>query len=320
MIHKRQRILGGLMAVWLAGNAAHAADLPPVARVVSFGDSLSDCGTFGFKPTTAPSPAWNQLVAAHFHDDLKPNLIGRMAGVSAADLPSSAPGGLCYAQGGARTATGAPGKPEQFPISGVVQLDHFLAQHGHFDGDQLITVYLGTNDVLIKFFEVNARLAKGDSAALADGQATEVQAAKDVGALVQRMIDHGAKRIAVLNLYDLGNSDFIGAGPALSGLTDTFNAALQTALPHDPAVIPIDTHAFFAGLEPHPEAHGYKHPMNEDACIAPTKLGADCYAGPANWKSPDAGQTYMLIGMVHFTGRTEELVSDYVIGRIEGHK
>ena len=308
-----------LIALMAAGYAC-AAHLPPIARVVSFGDSLSDCGAFGFKPTTAPSPAWDQLVARHFHDDLRPNLIGKMPGVSAPDLTASEPGGLCYAQGGARTATGASGKPEQFPISGAVQLDHFLAQHGHFDDNQLVTVYLGTNDVLIKFFEVNSRLGKGDRTAIADGQATAAQAAKDLGALVQRMLDHGAKRIAVLNLYDLGKSGFYNAGPVLSGMTDTFNAALRVALPSDPRVIPVDTHAFFAEIAAKPEAHGFKHPMNDDACLSPTKLGADCYASPTNWKSPDADRTYMLIGMVHFTARTEELVSDYVIRRVEGRK
>lgn len=78
-----RRILAlGLMAVCLGAGAAPAGELPPVREVVSFGDSLSDCGAFGFKPTTAPSPTWNQLVARHYGYDLGPNWIGRQPGVA----------------------------------------------------------------------------------------------------------------------------------------------------------------------------------------------------------------------------------------------
>ena len=57
--------------------------------------------------------------------------------------------------------------------------------------------------------------------------------------------------------------------------------------------------------------------MNDDACQTPTQLGPDCYASSAKWKSPDADQTYMLIGMVHFTAKTEALLAEYVIQRVE---
>jgi outer membrane lipase/esterase len=308
----RRYILAILTAICLGGGA-HAADLAPIRQVVSFGDSLSDCGAFGFKPTTVPALTWNQSVARHFHDDLTPNRVGKLPGISGADIHESSSGGLCYAQSGARTATGVPDRPDQPPISGAVQLDRFLAEHGHFTDDQLVTIYLGTNDVLINFFGLNAELAKGNTAATAGVRTVIEQAAKDLASLVQRMLDHGAKRVAVLDLYDLGGSSFIATSPVLSGLTDDFNATLNSALPRDPRIIPVDMHAFFADLAADPAAHGFKHPMNEDACQTPTKLGIDCYANPANWKSADADQTYMLIGMVHFTARTEGLLADYVL-------
>jgi phospholipase/lecithinase/hemolysin len=314
----RRFILAILTAICLGGPALQAAGLPPIRQVVSFGDSLSDCGAFGFKPTTTPALTWNQSVARHFHDDLTPNWVGKQSGISSADAQESSPGGLCYAQGGARTATGVPDRPEQPPLSGAVQLDRFLAQHGQFADDQLVTVYLGTNDVLISFFKLNTALGKGDAAAIPAAKAVIDQAAKDLAGLVRRMLDHGAKRVALLNLYDLGKSGFIAADPVLSSLTDDFNATLRRALPHDPKIIPVDTHAFFAGLAADPAAHGFKHPMNEDACRTPTQLGTDCYTTPANWKSPDADQTYMLVGMVHFTARTEGLLAEYVLGRVRG--
>jgi phospholipase/lecithinase/hemolysin len=303
------RILAiGVIAMCLAG-AAQAGGLPPIREVVSFGDSLSDCGAFGFKPTTAPSPTWNQLVAKYYGYDLGPNWVGKPDGAA-----ESTPGGLCYAQGGARVAAA---NPNGMPLPGTVQLDRFFADHGHFTDDQLVTVYLGTNDVLINFFAMNKALGQGDPKAVGAARAVVEQAARDLGALVQRMLDNGAKRIAVLDLYDLGATAFMGSNPILTGLADDFNATLHKALPRDGRIIPVDTHAFFADLAANPSAHGFKHPMNDDACKTPHELGPDCYATSAKWKSPDADQTYILVGMVHFTARTEALLADYVLRRVE---
>jgi phospholipase/lecithinase/hemolysin len=307
-------LAGGLIGICL-GGVAHAAHLPPIREVVSFGDSLSDCGAFGFKPTTVPALTWNQQVARHYGQDLEPNWIGVLPSVSNGNVAESHPGGLCYAQGGARTATGTPGQP---PIPGTVQLDRYLADRGRFTDDQLVTVYLGTNDVLINYFTETTELGKGNAAAAGAARAVVEQAARDLAGLVQRMLDHGATRVAVLDLFDLGASGFMNATPTLTGLADDFNATLHGALPHDPRIIPVDTHAFFADLAANPAAHGFKHPMNEDACQTPTVLGVDCYTNPAKWKSPDADQTYMLIGMVHFTAQTEALLADYVLRRVEG--
>jgi outer membrane lipase/esterase len=310
----RRMTVIGLMAVCLAG-AAQAGGLPPIREVVSFGDSLSDCGAFGFKPTTAPSLTWNQLVARHYGYDLGPNWVGKKGDGTPTDATDSRPGGLCYAQGGARTATTMP---SGLPLPGTAQLDRFLTDHGHFADDQLVTVYLGTNDVLINFFTMNAALGQGDPKALGGARGVVEQAARDLGALVQRMLDSGAKRVAVLNLYDLGASGFMDSNPHLTGLAEDFNATLAEVLPHDRRIIPIDTHALFAGLAANPAAQGFTHPMNDDACETPRVLGPDCYATSAKWKSPDADQTYILVGMVHFTGRTEALLADYVLRRVEG--
>ena len=304
-----------LIAAGLGTGMAQAGELPTVREVVSFGDSLSDCGAFGFKPTTAPSPTWNQLVARHYGYDLGPNWIGKQPGSANSDVAESHPGGLCYAQGGARTAAAGP---SGLPIPGTVQLDRYLAEHARFTDDQLITVYLGANDVLINFFKANSEIAKGDTAALGAARTVIGQAAKDLAALVHRMLANGAKKVAVLNLYDLGASDFINANSVLSSLTEDFNATLRKELPFDPRIIQVDTHALFADLAANPSAHGFKHPMNDDACETPRALGPDCYATPAKWKSPDADQTYMLIGMVHFTAKTEALLADYVLRRVEG--
>jgi len=304
----RHILMALVIAVGLGAGMAQADKLPPIREVVSFGDSLSDCGAFGFKPTTAPSPTWNQLVARHYGYELGPNWIGKPDGTAGSTL-----GGLCYAQGGARTAaTNANG----MPLPGTVQLDRFLAGHGHFTDDQLVTVYLRTNDVLINFFTMNKALGAGDPKAVGAVRAVVEQAAGDLTSLVQRMLDNGAKRVAVLDLYDLGETGFTDPNPILTGLADDFNATLAKSLPRDRRIVPVDTRAFFNALSANPETYAFTHPMNDDACETPRVLGPDCYASAAKWKSPDADQTYMLVGMVHFTAKTEQLLADYVLRRV----
>ncbi|MDB5397604.1 MAG: putative secreted phospholipase [Rhodospirillales bacterium] len=314
------RLIFAAIPILCAALHVAQADLPPVTEVVSFGDSLSDCGAYGFRPTTAPSAQWNQLVAKYYGFDLQPNETGQLAGNSTG--PETQPGGLCYAQGGARATTGTAGQPEKLPISGAVQLDHFLAQHNDFTSNQLVTVYLGTNDILIRFATLNAQMAAygdagGQAAALAAVRLAVEQSAKDVGRLIQRMLDHKAKRVAVLNIYDLGLSGFPSANPVLSGLVDDFNRTLSASLPRDPRVQPVDTHALFAAIAAHPGKYGITHPLSDDACATPTRLGPDCYADSSRWKSPDADRTHLFVGMVHFTAATELLLAEYVIRQID---
>jgi phospholipase/lecithinase/hemolysin len=64
--------------------------------------------------------------------------------------PSPGPGGLNYAEGGARVAQAyshVSDDPEGALISAVVQFQHFLAQHGSFAADQIAMLNIGTNEV-----------------------------------------------------------------------------------------------------------------------------------------------------------------------------
>ena len=221
-------IIGGFLAIILGGCAAQAGGPPPIREVVAFGDSLSDCGAFGFEPTTPPARAWDQQVARRFGYDLKPNWIGDLPGLTHTGVTKSYPAESCYAQSGARIANGTVGKP---PIPGTAQLDRYLAEHGQFSADQLVTVYLGTNDILDIFLDQNSTRSNASAEAIAAGQVRARQAAMQLAVLVDRILDHGAKRVAVLNLYDLGESVF--NDPRLSELTKQFNSALDAALPRD---------------------------------------------------------------------------------------
>ncbi len=310
-------LVGVLFSALLGAAPAGADFLPPIREVVAFGDSLSDCGAFGFVPTTTPARAWDQQLAHRFGYDLKPNWTGNLPGLTQGVVTKSYPAELCYAQSGARVAIWTAGKP---PISGTAQLDRFRAQHKRFAPDQLVTVYLGTNDVLTAFLALLSASRKSDAvAAKAASEAAVRQAARQVVVMVDRMLNLGAERVAVLDLYDLGKSSY--DNPLLSELTNQFNATLNVMLPRDLRIIPVDTHAFFARLAANPSAYGFEHPMQDNACRDSSLFDLSCFTMPALWKSPDADKTYILIGMVHFTGRTETLLANYVLRQVDrpGH-
>ena len=298
-----------LLTTLLCADQASATSLPPIREIVAFGDSLSDCGAFGYVPTTKPAQPWDQQLAHHFGYELRPNWTGNLPGLTHGVATRSDPAALCYAQSGARVAQSA-GHP---PIPGTAQLNRYLAEHKQFTADQLVTVYLGTADVLDAF--LNQASASSTADAAYNEEAAVRLAATQLVVLVDRMLDHGAQRIAVLNLYDLGKSSY--DNPSLTDLTNQFNTTLATLLPRDSRVIRVDTFGFFNGLAANPRAYGFRHPMDDNACRDPSLFDLRCYTDPSLWKSPDADKTYMLIGMVHFTGRTEALLARYVLQQVD---
>jgi outer membrane lipase/esterase len=59
-------LLAMLVCVAAAPNRGAEQSLPPIHRVVSFGDSLSDAGTYWIRATTNPGLNFSQHLALHF--------------------------------------------------------------------------------------------------------------------------------------------------------------------------------------------------------------------------------------------------------------
>lgn len=125
-------------------------------QVVSFGDSLSDVGTFapiarvvgGGRFTTNPGQVWTQDVAQYYGDTLS------AAFTIDATHKLSAQSGLGYAEGGATVATPANLYDFLPDVIGSVempvnqQVSSYLGTHGSFNANQLVLVWAGSNDVL----------------------------------------------------------------------------------------------------------------------------------------------------------------------------
>lgn len=166
-------------------------------RVVSFGDSLSDLGTykpatslagggappyFGGKFTTNATTdtislddgasVWVENVAAALGLVVTPAEIG-FAGQSvacpAAAVPALAASCTGYGQGGARVTDpngiGKAGGALTVPLQ--AQIANHLAAFGGFDADDLILVWGGANDVLVQFatFAATAAQVQADATA-----------------------------------------------------------------------------------------------------------------------------------------------------------
>jgi phospholipase/lecithinase/hemolysin len=232
-----------------SGSPSGAPTTPgQFAAVVSFGDSLSDVGTyapatslagngtapfFGGKFTTngAAGTVWVENLAASLGLLVTPAEVG-FAGTSvpcpAAANPALAGTCTAYGQGGARVtdpngigkATGA------LTVPVAAQIANHLARFGSFRDSDLVVVWAGNNDVFIQFGEFAARAAQIQAdaaaglltsdqannalfAAQTQAQAAVKQAALELAALVRTdILENGGKYVAVFTLPDSADTPF----------------------------------------------------------------------------------------------------------------
>jgi phospholipase/lecithinase/hemolysin len=124
-------------------------------QVVSFGDSLSDVGTYspvigadfgGGRFTTNPGEIWTQKVAEYYGGTLTPAYLGGFG------QPLAATGGLGYAQGGSDVVNAegegwAPNNLAATTVPVTTQVSEYLSAHGSFNANQLVLVNGGANDI-----------------------------------------------------------------------------------------------------------------------------------------------------------------------------
>jgi phospholipase/lecithinase/hemolysin len=200
-MHTKKFALALLVATVLAGCGSGDDDgKPQFSAQVSFGDSLSDVGTYavgtvrnlgGGKFTingdnTGLHPEltgrnWTELIAAQLGLPAPCAAQTGLQGDPARGLQvtvTNYPGCFGYAQGGARVAnpvgignaqTGSPLGALTVPLAGQVG-NHLALTGGKFGGDEIVLVTAGANDVLVE-------LAALAAAAAAAGESGGAQAA-----------------------------------------------------------------------------------------------------------------------------------------------
>jgi phospholipase/lecithinase/hemolysin len=298
-----------------------------ITEGVFFGDSLTDAGTYGYRFTTMPGKTWAQHIAEGLGQPAEPNEhVPNPDDVYVGKPGEPGPGGLNYAEGGAKANSaysGVSDAADGTPISVKVQVDRFLEQHQKFESDQLATVYVGTNDVAYNYDpSINPEMAQSlrDNTPVPENvMASEDMrvrtAASDEADQVQRMLDNDAEHVLVFKVFDLAKLPWFDSDASrdyVHTLASSYNDELEKSLPDDPRIQVLDTWSFVNDLVANKEDNGFTHGANEDACREPGQNV--CRKGA--WASEDADQSYIFTAAEHMTTHANELLADYVTEQI----
>ncbi|MBB1630459.1 SGNH/GDSL hydrolase family protein [Cupriavidus sp. UME77] len=284
-------------------------------QVVSFGDSLSDVGTFapiasavgGGRFTTNPGQVWTQDVAQYYGDTLS------AAFTIGITHQLSAHGGLGYAQGGATVATPANLNNFLTDVIGNVempvnqQVSSYLSAHGSFNANQVVLVWGGSNDVL-------------RAGALPAAAPTVQTAATTLAQIVGQIIQNGATHVVVVNVPNVGLSPegiaSTDGGANLTQLSQIFNTSLNSALQAaglQGKVIQVDSYTWENQIIANFQANGFVV-SNTGAACDPAKTPHDTalLCSPATYVTANADQTYMFADNLHPTTRLHTLFAQFV--------
>jgi len=284
-------------------------------QIVSFGDSLSDVGTFaplasavgGGRFTTNPGQVWTQLVAQYYGDTL------RAAYTIGFDHQLSPQGGFGYAEGGSTVATPANLNNFLVDVIGDIempvnqQVSSYLSAHGSFNAGQLVLVWAGANDVL-------------RAGALPGAAPTVEAAASTLAQIVGQIVQNGATHVVVVNLPNIGLSPtgFASAdgGANLTQSSQLFNDTLNAALQSNGLqgkVIQVDAYSWINQIFANFQANGFTVSNTGQACDpAKTPHDTALLCSPATYTTPNADQTYMFADNLHPATRLHALFAQFV--------
>lgn len=311
--NKMKAALAAAVALLVAGCGG-GDDAPPppptYTRMVSFGDSLSDVGSyrtpgvaavgggqFTLNNYTASRPRagtnWTEQLA--YELALSPPCAARTGLQASGDLARfAAPvtdhtdkGCTNYAQGGARvTKAVGPGNAALLPdpqgqLGALTQpLKDQVARHlelsgGSFAATDLVTVLAGGNDIFRSLVEVPPQQV---------GLAVQTAGAELVALVRDQILAKGAQRVVVVLLPDIGVSPLPAMrlpgqpGPQaqlaqqLNQLSLAFNVPLLNALSGDPRVLLVDAFTASELQKLAPEKYGLRNVTTPACNPDPTQL------------------------------------------------
>lgn len=305
------------------GNGNNSASTGPAStapggvtlQVVSFGDSLSDVGTYapiasavgGGKFTTNPGQVWSQDVAQYYGNTLT------AAYTIGFDHKLSAQGGMGYAEGGSTVATPATQYDFLTDVIGNIempvnqQVSSFLTTYGKFNSSQLVLVWAGANDIL--------RAGSPPAAT-----ATVQTAATTLAQVIQSIVQNGATHVVVINAPNVGLApkgiSSTDGGANYTQLSQLFNTTLNGALQTEGLqgkVIQVDSYTWLTQMVANYQANGFSVSNTGQACD-PSKTPDDTslLCSPATYVSSDADQKYMFADDLHPTTHLHSLFAQYV--------
>lgn len=330
------RFSAALLAVAIVAGCG-GDNTPQFNGIVSFGDSLSDVGTYsvgtvktlgGGKYTiNAPeSKNWIELMAPKLNVSAPcPAQTGLDGDPSQGfSIPvTNLPICTAYAQGGARvTNPVGPGNKAlgggnailgqlTVPVATQIQ-NHLTAKGGAFSGNEIVFVMAGGNDV---FTNVGAVAAGGDSAAAVAAMGT---AGAELAGYVKSMIlGKGAKYVVVVNLPDVSKTPYALAQTAsaqglINTMVTTFNNQLQQGLSGTDVLL-VDAYTVGREQLANPAKYGLTNVTTPACDLSPEKnaLGSSLVCTRAN-VIPGAVDNFQYADTVHPTPYGYKLLADLV--------
>jgi outer membrane lipase/esterase len=251
--------------------------------IVTFGDSLSDGGTYGSKFTTNPGSVWVELLASQLGLTLTP----------------WTKGGTNFAQGGARVSQSpgiTPVGAAERPVS--TQITQYLtANGGKVASGSLVTLWAGANDIFVNLDAAGKGLITS-----AQVQGNIQQAASDLVTQVGRLRAAGAGTIVVVNLPDMGITPLgLNAGAAnkatFTALSGLYNTVLNLGLAQVGGnVISVNAYGLISEIAASPSTYGFTN-VTTPAC----KTDSSITCSPADLRDPNAAKTWLFADTVHPT-------------------
>ena len=339
--------LSAIAALLLAacGGGGDGDQSPRVAytSMVSFGDSLSDVGTYRvstiaavgggkYNINGASGKNWTELLAAQIGVAApcaaQTGLNSIIPSIPAVPITNHA-GCFGYAQGGARvTHPVGPQNINTFPAAQdgalgqltdpiINQINrHLAAVGGSFSGTELVTVLGGGNDLFMNLGAVGAGAATPTEAVTAMGVAGAELAAYIKTLIVAR----GAKYVVVVNLPDVSQTPFgysvdAGTQGLVNTMVTTFNGQLAAGLAGTAGVLQVDAYtqgrAQTANLAQYGVTNGTTPACDLTATIFPSSLvctGTTLVAGDVS--------RYQFADTVHPSPYGYQLLAQYVASQM----
>jgi phospholipase/lecithinase/hemolysin len=348
--HGRRPLLGvALICLVLLVVACGGGDddKPSYTQVVSFGDSLSDVGTY--KTATVASRGggadtgngtagtiWIERVAADrglaAPCAAQVGLLSTGPLAAFAQTPATVAGCNGYGQGGSRvTNPVGPGNAAllalgntdgylgQLTVPVTTQMDRFLtANGGRFSGRELVLVLAGGNDVFINLASIGAN----------PGQITAQQAVTNMGTagaelaglIKTKLLANGAKYVVVLTLPDVSQTPFAATLDAqtrglVNTMVTTFNGQLNAGLNGVGDVLYVDTYTRGREQFAQPSNYGLSNVAVPACNLAALPFASSLVCSTATVIAGDTSR-YAYADGVHPTPYGHQLVSDYVLQRM----